>query len=292
MNWKEVTVRGTREQLEAIEALLWETGAVAVTVVDSGDAPLFEPGPGEMPLWEKIDVCGLYEEDMDIESILQGIRRSGFGDLQCSDLADRDWEREWLSGFQPMCFGHRLWVCPKGTVPEDGGAPQAKPVVMELDPGLAFGTGTHATTRLCLQWLDAADLAGRSVIDYGCGSGILGIAGLLLGARSVLAVDNDPQALHATRENAENNGVSGQLETCMPDEVVDHVAEVLIANILAQPLIDLADRFMQLLEPGGDLLLSGILHSQQSWVESAYADKVEFTARYEDNGWVCLQGKR
>jgi ribosomal protein L11 methyltransferase len=287
LHWNNITIRATADKLELLESQLWDFGAVSVTVSDGEDKPLFEPGPGETPLWSNLEVCGLFEQNVDPELIRSRLESSGWQVLHCEKLDDRIWEREWLSRFHPMSFGSRLWVCPTGQVVSDPDA-----IVLSLDPGLAFGTGTHSTTRLCLEWLDANEMRGKRVIDYGSGSGVLGIAALLLGAEKVLAVDHDPQALRATRDNAGRNKVESRLETCRPGEIDFAQADVVIANILAQPLIDLSELLLSLLKDKGDLLLSGIMDSQQAWVESAYEDNVTFIDQRHHDGWLCLQAKK
>tara|TARA_B100001964_G_scaffold154831_1_gene170195 strand:- start:2978 stop:3859 length:882 start_codon:yes stop_codon:yes gene_type:complete len=287
VHWKKITVEATKDSYDALEILLWDLGAVSVTVTDASDNPIFEPPPGETPLWPAIDVSGLFEQDQNYEKLERRIKESGFRVRYSEDLGDRPWEREWLSQFGPMQFGRRLWVVPDGLAVED---PEA--IVVDLDPGLAFGTGTHATTRLCLEWLDSQELGGKRVIDFGSGSGILGIAALRLGADEVWAVDNDPQALVSTRSNAMKNGVEKRLRVCLPDALDINEADIVIANILAQPLIEMAGLLVSLLKKNGDLLVSGILVSQQSWVESAYVQQVRFVERRNDDGWACLQARK
>ena len=286
MNWKTIAVAATRESIDSLEELLWEQGAVSVTVEDGGDSPLFEPGPAETPLWDTIIATGLFEQDIDPAGVRETLDAAGFSVLYADELADRVWEREWLERFKPMQFGNRLWVCPTGhEVP----APDA--IVMNLDPGLAFGTGTHPTTHLCLAWLDGHVVPGERVMDFGCGSGILGIAALLLGAREVVAVDNDPQAVTATVDNAERNGVDDRLHASLPAGEPQGQYDLVIANILAQPLVDLAPHLTELL--GGRearLVLSGIMASQVEWVASAYP-ALAFEAPVILDDWVCLVGK-
>ena len=284
MNWKRISATATPESIERLEGILWDAGAVSVTAQDGGDEPLLEPGPAETPLWREIVVTGLFRQDMDVTRVASALGEAEFSVLDIDELADRVWEREWLTRFRPAQFGRRLWVCPTQCTP-----PAEAQVVMFLDPGLAFGTGTHPTTRLCLEWLDGHVEEGMTVIDYGCGSGILGIAALLLGARSVIAVDNDPQALSATVSNATANGVAGKLEALLPAEVPEQPAELVIANILAQPLIDLAPRLVRLVAPGGRLVLSGIMQAQQQLVIDAYPN-VRFNSPRVEEGWVCLSG--
>ncbi|MBL4679371.1 MAG: 50S ribosomal protein L11 methyltransferase [Pseudomonadales bacterium] len=284
MNWKTLGVSCTSAELEVLESLFWGTGAVSVTVIDAQDNPIFEPGPGEIPLWDNVTATGLYEDDSDIEAIKRQIKESGFKILFLEALGDRVWEREWLSRFKPMLFGERLWVCPTGYEVDVEGA-----VIMDLDPGLAFGTGTHATTKMCLEWLDQHVIAGMRVLDFGSGSGILGIAALLLGAESVLAVDNDSQALRASRDNAERNEVGERLQTSMPEAFESEKFDLVIANILAQPLIDLSNQLTSLLAPNGHLVLSGIMVAQSEWVKKAYS--LNFVDEKILDGWVCLHGR-
>jgi ribosomal protein L11 methyltransferase len=287
VHWNKVTLAADAESLDGLETLLWDLGSVSVTVTDSEDRPIYEPGPGETPLWSKMEVTGLFEEDVDQDEVSRQLASAGYQILFQEELGDRPWEREWLSRFHAVKFGSRLWVCPTGEEVTEPGA-----VVMHLDPGLAFGTGSHATTQLCLEWLGSNNMQGKKVIDYGSGSGILGIAALLLGADEVLAVDNDPQALRATRDNAIRNNVSERLRTSEPGNFEALQADVVIANILAQPLIDLSDHLISLLKVDGDLLLSGIMESQQHWVESAYEKKASFIGRQLEDGWLCLQARK
>ena len=285
MDWKTLAARANSEQLHALEDLLWRTGAVAVTVADAEDKPIFEPGPGEIPVWDEVIATGLYEEKIDIELIRKTMKDDGFELLYVESLGDRVWERQWLERFQPMRFGQRLWVCPSGYEVSEPGA-----VVMDLDPGLAFGTGTHETTKMCLQWLDRWIEPGMTVLDFGSGSGILGIAALLLGASSVVAVDNDPQALVASRDNAKRNAVQDRLEVCYPLDLEPGKFDVVVANILAQPLIDLAAHLIDLMKPEASLLLSGIMESQSNWVKQAYP--LQFVGEKSDDGWVCLHARK
>lgn len=287
MNWKSIAADTTRDSLEVLETLLWDRGAVSVTVTDAGDNPLFEPGPGEIPVWKMVTVTGLFEDDVDVEHIRDELGVEGFSAIQIEDLGDRVWEREWLDQFKPMRFGRNLWICPGGyeVAAEDA-------VVINLDPGLAFGTGTHPTTRLCLEWLDSQVLAGKRVVDYGCGSGILGIAALLLGAEEVIGIDNDPQAITATRENAVRNGVADRLRVGMPEDtdIEDRSIDVVLANILAGPLRQLSARLISMLKIPGHLAMSGIMSSQAAWVKEAYAEHINFQQDRELEGWLCLTG--
>ncbi len=286
MSWRSIAATATREALDDLEAMLWDAGAVSVTVEDGGDNPLFEPGPGEVLLWDRVVVTGLFEEDIDIQQVRELLLVHDFEVAFIDEVQDRAWEREWLDRFEPMRFGDRLWVCPTGFEVNE---PEA--VVMHLDPGLAFGTGTHPTTRLCLQWLDANVRPRQRIMDYGCGSGILGIASLLLGAGEVVGVDNDPQAIRASFENARRNGVEDVLSLYLPEQFEGGEFDVVCANILAQPLIDLSGTLKQMLKPGGSLVLSGIMKSQLDWVMNAYEDLEMGEPRMLDD-WVCLTGSK
>ena len=279
--------RQPRAGYDVLEAWFWDHGAVSVTVEDGLDKPIFEPPPGEHPLWDEVMVTGLFESDISIENLTMELARDNYKLEDVARLDDRAWEREWLSRFKPMQFGRRLWVCPTGFSLEPGGK-----VIIELDPGLAFGTGTHETTRLCLEYLDAIEVGGLDVIDYGCGSGILAIASALLGAKNVTGIDNDPQALTATTENAKRNLVT--VGTHLPGIALEP-SDIVLANILAQPLVELAPMLVETMKPDGLLILSGIMSSQADWVIQAYVELVELVElvdRTELSGWVRLVWKR
>lgn len=273
------------------EEALFGAGALAVTLVDAGDDPVFEPAPGTTPMWPSVRLQALFEESADPLLIETSLTRSvgplSVPKLAFSPLADRVWEREWLRYFRPMRFGRRLWICPQGRRPQ-----QSDAVVIDLDPGLAFGTGTHATTALCLDWLDSADLGGARVVDYGCGSGILAIAAVKLGADAAFAIDIDPQALAATRRNALHNGVAEHVRAAMAGTPVPWAANVLLANILADPLLTLAPTLAALVAPAGHLILSGILAEQSDEVASAYRKWFDMSPAVVRDGWARLVGGR
>lgn len=269
MSWQQLVFASSREQAPALEDALLELGALSVTLQDNADEPVLEPGVGERPLWQATRLVALYDNAADIGAVIAGLRAQ-FDELppwQIEAVADQVWERAWMDSFQPMRFGRRLWVCPSWAEP-----PEPNAIVLALDPGLAFGTGTHPTTSLCLSWLDGLDLSGCSVLDFGCGSGILAIAALLLGAERAIAVDNDPQALLATRDNAERNGIAlERLVTYTPEQVPsDLVVDVTVANILAGPLQTLAPQLAAMTRTSGKLALSGILAAQAEAVASCY----------------------
>lgn len=290
------------------EDALLAAGASSITLEDEGDDPVLEPLPGTTPLWPRVRLKALFDGAADPEELLRTVSAELSGELaqpladaSFETLADRAWEREWLKDFKPMRFGQRLWICPGGQQPDEEqlrGSPP--PVLIELDPGLAFGTGTHPTTALCLEWLDAAQLAGKRVIDYGCGSGILAIAAARLGAAEVLAVDIDPQALLATRDNAERNGVARLIEARLIDDGVDErasdsraaPADILLANILAGPLESLAPAFAARVRGGGRLVLSGILRDQAEAVATRYAPWFDIGPVVVRDDWARLDGVR
>ncbi|MBS3745085.1 MAG: 50S ribosomal protein L11 methyltransferase [Wenzhouxiangellaceae bacterium] len=276
---------------EAAEDALWELGALAVTLQDAGDQPLHEPGPGETPLWEDSIVEALLPDEIEARQALLALAAaqviSSPAEVQFEPLAERDWERAWMDRFEPMRFGESIWICPSHVEPDPGWD-----VVVRLDPGLAFGTGTHPTTALCLEWMDGVDFRGCTVIDYGCGSGVLAVVAALKGAEKTFAVDHDPQALTATRDNAERNGVSAAIETALPDAFEDIRADIVLANILAGPLIELSDQLCAHTRPGGWLVLSGILAGQADEVENAYAPLPGPARRVIREDWVRLDFRR
>lgn len=288
MSWLQLTFYSTKDKAEALADLLSETGAAAVSMQDAADQPLYEPPPGATPLWQRTNVVGLFDENSDGDEVIEQLKAAwpeALPEFRSERLADQDWERAWMDDFKPMKFGERLWI-----VPSWHEAPQQDGVNILLDPGLAFGTGTHPTTRLCLEWLDGQALHGKRVIDYGCGSGILAIAAALLGAASVIGVDNDPQALIATQDNAQRNGVA--ILTYLPTEVPQNGNDILLANILAGPLIELAPKLAALVKPGGLIALSGILPEQANEVRQTYAQWFSMEAPVEVDGWIRLAGKK
>jgi len=292
MPWLQLSLEAGELAPETLSDFFESAGALSVTFEDAADQPLFEPDPGETPLWSSTRVVALFDAGLD-QADLQRRLGEAFGPsaaqrLRADILEDRDWERAWLDDFHPMQFGERLWICPAGQRPQG----QDDAVIIDLDPGLAFGTGTHPTTALCLQWLDAHPPVERQVLDYGCGSGILSIAALKLGAASVWATDIDEQALWATRENARRNDVAERLSTCLPQDLPKQQTDLLLANILANPLIELAEDLAALVRPGGDLVLSGILADQTDAVTAAYRRWFAVDAPVEQAGWVCLHAVR
>jgi len=286
---------------EPYEDALFGLGALSVTLADAADDPVLEPAPGAMPLWPTIVVNAVFAADADVNAIRTSLSgMPGLDPLLVAEqskfetVADRAWEREWLKDFRPMRFGRRLWVCPGGQRPPAGEA-DTDSVLVELDPGLAFGTGTHATTSLCLDWLESGAglwLDGASVIDYGCGSGILAVAALKLGAVQAVAMDIDPQALLATRENAGRNGVLERIQVTEARDCGGAIVDVLLANILAGPLIELAPQLAERVRPGGHIAVSGLLLEQADAVTAAYRPWFDIGLTGARDGWGVLTGCR
>jgi ribosomal protein L11 methyltransferase len=279
----------------AAEAACFAAGALAVTLTDAGDTPILEPGPGATPLWPAVALAALYDAAT-VPAALAATLRQALGApglaLRFETLADRVWEREWLKDFRPMRFGRRLWICPGGLEPPAAAGAATAPVIVWLDPGLAFGTGTHATTALCLDWLEGAALAGARVLDVGTGSGILAIAALALGAASVHAQDIDPQALIAARQNAARNGVAARLTVAHAAAPWGGDYTVVLANILAEPLVALAAAIAAATRAGGAVVLSGLLAEQAGAVAAAYAPWFDMDAARQRDGWALLVGRR
>lgn len=290
MPWIQLKLNATNVNAEEIGELLMENGALSATFTDAHDTPIFEPLPGETRLWGDTDITGLYEADADMLPIIQLLKNSplladNFA-YKIEQLEDKDWIREWMDNFHPMQFGKRLWICPSWKPVPDENA-----VNVMLDPGLAFGTGTHPTTALCLTWLDGQDLQDKVVIDFGCGSGILAIAALKLGAKRVIGIDIDPQAITASRDNAERNNVSEQLELYLPADMPEGIlADVLVANILAGPLRELSTSMECLVKPQGALALSGILEQQTDELIDVYSQWFVMDEAKIQDEWARLSG--
>lgn len=276
---------------DEVEAALAEVGALSVTLVDRGDEPVLEPKPGEIRLWSDTLIRALFDASSEPAwALSQLMRRLGAHVQETArvrGVADEAWERVCLKDLKPMRFGRRLWVVPTSTAQPD----DAEAVVVHLDPGLAFGTGSHPTTALCLQVLESLPLEGQRVIDYGCGSGILGIAALKLGAAEVLALDIDPQALIASRDNALRNGVAARMRV-LDAEASLSPAAVVVSNILAGPLVELAPRLTAACAPGGHLILSGLLRTQAYVVKAAYASGFDIVRTVEREEWCCIYARR
>ncbi|MHC9512149.1 50S ribosomal protein L11 methyltransferase [Kangiella sp. M94] len=293
MAWIQLKFDYKNPDADSLSDYLMELGALAVTFLDAEDKPILEPKPGETPLWEHLVVLALFEADVDTSSIDAAIQSHDFAQhigqqYEWEIIRDQDWERSWMENFKPMQFGERVWIVPSWCE-----TPEPDAVNIKLDPGLAFGTGTHATTALCLQWLDGADLTGKTVIDYGCGSGILAIAALLLGAEKVYAVDIDPQAIEATKQNLHRNGIeSDRLILGLPEQVELPQADILVANILAEPLRQLAESIANSVQADGNLVLSGLLETQAEELNSLYSQWFEMDDAKVQEDWARLSGTK
>ncbi len=291
MSWLELSVRVTREHAPLVETLLQNEPVLALTLTDDADDPVLEPGVGETPLWPSICVTALFSSDAPVESLsrllslIPGVNRPQ--QVNIRKLEDQPWERVWLDRFKPMNFGANLWI-----VPGEQEAPSDALHVLRLDPGLAFGTGTHPTTRLCLRWIDGHSFQGLTVVDYGCGSGVLGIAAAIKGADKVICIDNDPQARIATRDNAERNRVTEKIQVLSPDQFSPAHTDIVLANILAGPLIELAPVLLASLRRGGFLVLSGILETQIGALQKTYQPQLDNMNTTLDDGWACLHGQK
>ncbi|MEM6641020.1 MAG: 50S ribosomal protein L11 methyltransferase [Pseudomonadota bacterium] len=290
MAWLELTLALRADATADVEQCLENAGALSITLTDAADQPLLEPGVGETPLWDKVTLSALFAHDVQqagVTDALVALDATNQDTFHWREVKDQAWERVWLDRFSPQQFGDRLWVVPgEHTAPDDA-------VVVRLDPGLAFGTGDHETTAMCLEWLGGVDsLAGQHVLDFGCGSGILAIAAAQLGASRVVALDNDPQALIATRDNAARNGVVDRIEVVPAPLDANNQFDIVLANVLAGPLIALADRLVGALRNDGQLVLSGLLTSQTEEVGAAYTPHVVWEPPVSRGDWARLDGRR
>ncbi len=303
MPWPQLKLRLRSRDLAAAETLLWGRGAQSVSFTDAAgepadmghpsnenrEQPLFEREPGDTPIWNQLILTALFPLDAQLNSLCRDLL-AAFPDSEpaIEQLAEKQWERVWLEDFLPMQFGERLWVCPSNHAPPDPSA-----VNILLDPGLAFGTGTHPTTAMCLRRLASLRPEGLSVIDYGCGSGILAIASALLGAWPVFAVDHDTRALAACRQNCCSNGLGEtRVSTVSPEQLPALQVDLLLANILAEPLLELRESFSALVKPGGTIILSGILKQQAERLRQAYDGDFDFEHAISEEEWILLEGRK
>ncbi|MHA3096729.1 50S ribosomal protein L11 methyltransferase [Acinetobacter brisouii] len=297
MKWLQIHITVDQAQVDFTETLLLSLGAVSVTLDDAEDQALLEPLPGETPLWNKVIVTGIYQQDdneqIDVDSLIKFVQEQlPEAPVRFDELEDQAWERAWMDYYEPIQIAEKFWI-----VPEWLEAPDAEATNIKLDPGLAFGTGNHASTFLCLQWLGSIDLKDKIVVDYGCGSGILGVAALLLGAKKVYATDIDPQAVLATKQNAELNGVLDRLFVGLPEEFnaefKSQQADVLVANILAAPLMALAPEFAKLLKADGEFALAGVIEEQVEDVSGVYQEYFDIlNIEKREENWCRISGKR
>jgi ribosomal protein L11 methyltransferase len=296
MSWTELHIKTTASHIDELSHALTQFGACAITLKDAGDQPIYEPTPMTPRVWAETIIVGLFEEDQSIEPVLAYLdkqqKEQHLHSFHINSIQDEDWVRRSLSSFKPLQFGNRLWICPSWCQPPD---PKAINVI--LDPGLAFGTGTHPTTALCLEWLDKKVTSKMLLaIDYGCGSGILGIAAHKLGVKKIIAIDNDTQALSATMQNAQQNNIDSDIFTVQlasePSESIEAKAAIVLANILAKPLISLAPKLAKLTKIEGYIVLSGLLANQVEEVKQAYDPWFEMQPAVFKEDWACLVGIR
>ena len=289
MSWLQITFSTGIHQQEALEEALLSEGALSITYQDAADQPILEPELNETPLWDELTLMALFEAHIDAPTLLHTISNDLAFTINANKieiLEDKDWVRSWMDDYKPIQFADNLWICPSWCKPVNKHA-----INIMLDPGLAFGTGTHPTTALCLSQLAKLDLQDKTVIDYGCGSGILAIAALLLGAKSATCVDIDPQALSATRDNAQRNGIADErIHLYLSGTEPNTPADIILANILAGPLIKLAPHLMNLAKPKATVILSGLLVTQKSAIKNAYT-KIRFSREPTEQQWLCLEGK-
>jgi ribosomal protein L11 methyltransferase len=292
MPWIQLRLSADEETAEKYSDWLMACGSQAVTFIDAKDTPIYEPLPGdEVIYWSNTVVMGLFDASHDMDEVigyLQGIHPDKQAmKYKLEQLEDKDWEREWMDNFHPMKFGERLWICPSWR-----DVPDPTAVNVMLDPGLAFGTGTHPTTALCLTWLDGLDLTDKTIVDFGCGSGILSLAALKLGAKKVIGIDIDPQALQASLANAKRNNVEDRLELYLPQDQPTLTADVVVANILAGPLRELAPVIIEFVGDKGLLALSGVLEDQAQTLQTIYGQWCDMDPVTVQNEWVRLSGQR
>ncbi|MCK5829408.1 MAG: 50S ribosomal protein L11 methyltransferase [Methylococcales bacterium] len=290
MTWHQLSVITNKNTATKVSDFFSELGAVSVTYMDAEDHPVYEPALGETEIWISTKVIALFEIEAEPE-LVKTLLFSQFKELTLNSwfeeiIQDQAWERSWMEHYHPMKFGNRLWVCPTGQEKKEQNC-----VCMTLDPGLAFGTGTHPTTALCLEWLSSHDISNKIVIDYGCGSGILAIAAVLLGAKEVHAIDIDPQAIITTQANAEKNKVQDKIKNYLPEQFSSFEADIVLANILAKPLCELSEPISALLKPQGQLVLSGILNEQANLVIDAYTKfNIKIKSPISQEEWCRLDG--
>ncbi|MDD9889744.1 MAG: 50S ribosomal protein L11 methyltransferase [Gammaproteobacteria bacterium] len=290
--WQQLKIQLKSEHASALEQTLIESGALSISYLDAEDQPVFQREPGSTPLWDNTFLLCLFDENAELDSLLSDLKRNteilNNESLAVEVIEDQDWERSWMADFQAMQFGENLWIYPSWQSPPDPNAANIK-----LDPGLAFGSGTHTTTSLCLRWLGTAEVKDKEVIDYGCGSGVLAIGAAVLGADKVHAVDNDPQAIAATMDNSYRNNIPEEVITVyLPEALPELQADILIANILAEPLLDLSVKFADLVKKNGHIALSGILEEQIPTLLACYQRWFEMDAPVIEKDWVLLTGMR
>lgn len=290
MPWIQIRYTTDKQSADLVSDEMSELGAVSVTFLDAHDTPIYEPKPGDFILWDTTIAIGLFDAEIDADAIIEQLKSFPFGNkgqYKVEQLEDKDWIREWMDSFKPIQFGQKLWICPSWCE-----APDPEAVNVILDPGLAFGTGTHPTTSLCLKWLDQQISGKELVVDFGCGSGILAVAALKLGADKVIGIDIDPQALQASEANAERNQVTEKLELYLPENQPEAQADIVVANILAGPLRELAEIITAYVKPGGKLAMSGILESQAESIHQIYSQWFDLEPTEIEGDWCRVSGTK
>jgi len=285
LRWYKVELAGTRANASTIEEILVAIGAISISMTNKSKKDIYEPGVGETPLWELINISALFEQKILEKDIDLALNLIEYSNLSISELEETNWIESYQKNFQPIKFGKNLYVIPSW---EESNKFDDKTII-RMDPGLAFGSGSHETTHLCLEYLDSSNLKELTVIDYGCGSGILGIATLLLGAKNVIAVDIDPQAIIATKENAKINNVDKKISIVSSDSLADKEVDLLIANILSNPLMTLRDKFIELIKPNGRIVISGIMKKQLLEVSKHYEEFCTIVDVKERNKWCLIE---
>jgi len=285
LRWYKAELVCSRVNANTLEEILVAIGAISISMTNKSKKDIYEPGVGETPLWDLINISALFEQKILKKDIASALNLIEYSDLIISELEETNWIESYQKNFQPIKFGKNLYVVPSW----EESNKFADKTSIKMDPGLAFGSGSHETTHLCLEYLDSSNLKKLTVIDYGCGSGILGIAALSLGAKNVIAVDIDPQAIIATKENAKINNVDKKISIVSPDSLADTEADLLIANILSNPLMTLRDKFIELIKSNGRIVISGIMNKQLQEVIKHYEDFCNIVDIKERNKWCLIE---
>jgi len=285
LRWYKAELVCSRVNANTLEEILVAIGAISISMTNKSKKDIYEPGVGETPLWDLINISALFEQKILKKDIASALNLIEYSDLSISELEETNWIESYQKNFQPIKFGKNLYVVPSW----EESNKFADKTSIKMDPGLAFGSGSHETTHLCLEYLDSSNLKKLTVIDYGCGSGILGIAALSLGAKNVIAVDIDPQAIIATKENAKINNVDKKISIVSPDSLADTEADLLIANILSNPLMTLRDKFIELIKSNGRIVISGIMNKQLQEVIKHYEDFCNIVDIKERNKWCLIE---
>jgi len=285
LRWYKAELVCSRVNANTLEEILVAIGAISISMTNKSKKDIYEPGVGETPLWDLINISALFEQKILKKDIASALNLIEYSDLSISELEETNWIESYQKNFQPIKFGKNLYVVPSW----EESNKFADKTSIKMDPGLAFGSGSHETTHLCLEYLDSSNLKELTVIDYGCGSGILGIAALSLGAKNVIAVDIDPQAITATKENAKINNVDKKISIVSSDSLADTEADLLIANILSNPLMILRDKFIDLIKSNGRIVISGIMKKQLLEVAKHYEEFCNIVDIKERNKWCLIE---